>query len=109
VISDQDYVRFIQLNNKNIPTYVANRARTGGLMFLGYSFGDWNVRTLYEHFVRSRYASDDARQLVPDELRNRDYVVLRSYEDCDAYFFRPWDVSVLVTDLNDLVDALGRP
>jgi hypothetical protein len=106
VISDQDYVRFIQFNNTNIPGYFSTRARRNGLMFLGYSFSDWNVRALYHRFVESRYASEDAKKLSPDELRTRDYVVLRGYEEQDAYFFNPWDVSVLVTDLNDLVDAL---
>jgi hypothetical protein len=115
VISDQDYVMFIQkngLNNELIPAYVRTRAMSSGFLFLGYSFSDWNVRSLYQQFVRSREDSHKAEAPPPDELaggedgEDADYIVMRAYEDSDDYFFQKWTVSVLVTDLDDFAAAV---
>jgi SIR2-like domain len=110
VIADQDYVRFIQQNGDNnclVPTYVQNVMGAAALLFLGYSFSDWNVRSLYRNFVKSRYFNQHQRQGSVDETKDRDYVVLRSFEAGDNYFFRPWDVSVLVTNLDHLARELA--
>lgn len=122
VISDQDYVMFIQkngLNNELIPAYVRTRAMSAGFLFLGYSFSDWNVRSLYQQFVRSREDShkfegppaDDAA--AAEDGEDADYIVMKGYEDSDEYFFQKWTVSVLVSDLDDFATALrlaaGQP
>jgi SIR2-like protein len=120
VISDQDYVMFIQkngLNNELIPAYIRKRAMYAGFLFLGYSFSDWNVRSLYKHFVRSR--EDSHRLAVPpqmeeqlpaaggvDDEEDEDYIVMRSYDDEDDYFFQQWRVSVLVSELDEFAAAL---
>ena len=110
VISDQDYVRFIQDNgqcNSLVPAYVQNVMGPAALFFLGYSFADWNVRSLYRNFLKDRHRLQSERQIDPDEMTDRDYIVLRSYESGDDYFFRQWDVSVLVTDLEKLAASLA--
>ena len=120
VISDQDYVMFIQkngLNNELIPAYVRKRAMYAGFLFLGYSFSDWNVRSLYKQFVRSR--EDSHRLATPppmeeqltaaggaDDEEDEDYIVMRSYDDEDDYFFQQWRVSVLVSELDEFAAAL---
>ena len=120
VISDQDYVMFIQKNGPNnelIPAYVRTRAMSSGFLFLGYSFSDWNVRSLYQQFVKSREDSHKPEAPLADELsledgEDADYIVMRGYEDSDEYFFQKWTVSVLVTDLDDFAAALrmaGQP
>jgi hypothetical protein len=112
VISDQDYVRFIQENgskNSLIPAYVSSRMLESAFLFLGYSFSDWNVRSLYQNFVRSRYKDDQEKQRDPDETMDRDYIVMRSYDSSDDYFLRQWNVSVLVTDLDTLAENLTPP
>ena len=116
VISDQDYVMFIQKNGSNnelIPAYISARAMYSGFLFLGYSFADWNVRSLYHQFVRTREVA--GRQPTPPpteevlsgiDEEDADYIVMRSYDDEDDYFFQKWKVSVLVSDLDDLATAL---
>ena len=119
VISDQDYVMFIQkngLNNELIPAYIRKRAMYAGFLFLGYSFSDWNVRSLYKHFVRSREDSHrlagppQMEEQLPaaggDDDEDEDYIVMRSYDDEDDYFFQQWRVSVLVSELDEFAAAL---
>ena len=116
VISDQDYVMFIQkngLNNELIPAYIRKRAMYAGFLFLGYSFSDWNVRSLYKHFVRSREDSHRLAAPPPPEEQmptaddeDEDYIVMRSYDDEDDYFFQQWRVSVLVSELDEFAAAL---
>ena len=116
VISDQDYVMFIQkngLNNELIPAYIRTRAMYAGFLFLGYSFSDWNVRSLYKQFVRSREDSHRLtapppaeEQMPPADDEDDDYIVMRSYDDEDDYFFQQWRVSVLVSELDEFATAL---
>ena len=122
VISDQDYITFIQNNgsrNELIPAYVRARAISAGFLFLGYSFSDWNVRSLYQQFVKSRQqqgaaplpdrGGDDAMGSI-DPSEDVDYIVIRSYGESEDYFFRSWrDISVIVTELDDLAAELGAP
>jgi hypothetical protein len=113
VISDQDYVSFIQLNGRSydlIPAYVTTLLQESSFLFLGYSFGDWNVRSLYQYFVRNRPRASgaDASRDEDDQVdEDRDYIVMRRYQDTDAYFFEQWDVSVLVTELDDFASQLS--
>jgi hypothetical protein len=112
VISDQDYVSFIQQNGRTselIPACVKKLALESRFLFLGYSFADWNVRTLYQQFVRRRYRNiptDDGHYQDCDETQERDYVVLRSYDDSDDYFLRNQDVSILLTELDEFATQI---
>lgn len=118
VISDQDYVMFIQKNGANnelIPAYVQQRAMSSGFLFLGYSFADWNVRSLYKQFVQGRLqgknpATPEAdAQPTTDDGEDADYIVMKTYDDSDDYFFQRWrDLSILVTDLDYLAGELTR-
>jgi hypothetical protein len=103
VIADSDYVKFIQRNGSSnllIPAYVKTRFSKSRLIFLGYSFSDWNVRTLYEQVLEHRtYAA--AKPGRASNSEDRDYVVMWWCERTDELFFKRWDkLSVLTTDLD---------
>jgi hypothetical protein len=103
VIADRDYVRFIQESGTKadlIPSCVRTRVRQSRLLFLGYSFSDWNVRDLYEQFLKDRVTTVQTSRL-------RDYIVTRSYAKTDDLFFKKWtDLSVFVTDLDSFAESL---
>jgi hypothetical protein len=107
VISDHDYVEFIQNNgsgNELIPAYITSRLMESRLLFLGYSFSDWNVRGLYRHFLRNR----KIRAGVPSpEALERDFIVMRSFGKTDDLFFELWDVSVMIVDLDNFARTLA--
>jgi hypothetical protein len=110
VISDQDYVLFIQKNGANnelIPSYVGDRILKSGLLFLGYSFSDWNVRSLYQQFVKGRQQAHQYENDDDSSDEDRDYIVMRSYDDTDEYFLQKWDVSVLVAELDDFASGIS--
>jgi SIR2-like domain len=109
VIGDSDYIRFIQSNGRGntlIPSYIGKCILQSRLLFLGYSFSDWNVRSIYEHFAQSRMVNN---QSVAKLVGPTDYVILRSYSVTDDLFFRRWsdDLSILVTDLSLLADDIS--
>lgn len=123
VISDRDYILFIQKNgtdNSLIPIYVTDRIVQSSLLFLGYSFSDWNVRSLYQQTTGLRlqkqygepptkaegYAEPSAN-IGDDEAP--DYIVMKTYGDAEHHLFKHWPASILVTDLNHLADLLSRP
>jgi hypothetical protein len=111
VISDQDYVLFIQNNgcrDELIPACVLNQVHEAGLLFLGYSFGDWNVRSLYQQFLKGRLQYLSRKMPSDKDGEIIDYLVMRDYSDSDDYFLQKWNVSVLVTELDDLAASL-RP
>jgi hypothetical protein len=97
IVADRDYIKFIQVNgsgNVLIPAYVKRKISQSRLLFLGYSFSDWNVRSLYEQIVEHRL-----NQRIVGE--DQDYVVMRSYSATEHLFFNRWsDISILVTDLD---------
>jgi hypothetical protein len=112
VISDHDYVDFMQRNgesNRLIPSYVATRMAEGRLLFLGYSFSDWNVRGIYRQLLYNRLKNAFGRGDPESRERDpqaRDYVVTRSWEKTDNMLFADWDISVLVTMLDTFAAAL---
>jgi SIR2-like domain len=107
VISDHDYVEFIQRNgfgNDLIPAYIFSRLMESRLLFLGYSFADWNVRGLYRYFLRNRQLFKGA--VDTPAAGERDFIIMRSFHDTDRLFFQNWDVSVLVVDLNRFAGSI---
>lgn len=112
VISDRDYVLFIQNNgrtNELVPAYVQHQAVVSGFLFLGYSFSDWNVRGLYHQFLGSRQArtpQGDETESWAAGNRIVDYVATRTFNDDDQYFWQNYDASILVTELDDLAAQL---
>jgi SIR2-like domain len=111
VISDHDYVEFIQHNgpgNDLIPAYITARLSESRLLFLGYSFSDWNVRGLYRYFLRHRRTRSGTSS--PEQVgreRERDFIVMRSFGKTDELFFEQWDVSVMIVDLDTLAGHLN--
>jgi hypothetical protein len=111
VISDHDYVEFIQHNgpgNDLIPAYINARLSESRLLFLGYSFSDWNVRGLYRYFLRHRRSKSAIPS--PEERgrdRERDFIVMKSFGKTDELFFEQWDVSVIIADLEKFARGLG--
>jgi hypothetical protein len=112
VISDHDYVEFIQHNgpgNDLIPAYINARLSESRLLFLGYSFSDWNVRGLYRYFLRHRRSKSAIPS--PEERGReleRDFIVMRSFGKTDELFFEHWDVSVIIADLEKFARGLGN-
>jgi len=105
VISDHDYVNFMQANgddNHLIPNYVGSRMAGARLLFLGYSFSDWNVRGVYRQILNRRMKKESSKR----DKDERDYVVTRTWEDTDKMLFSDWDISVLVTLLNNFAQQL---
>jgi SIR2-like domain len=109
VIGDTDYVRFIESNgrsNEMIPFYIKQRMLLSRLLFLGYSFSDWNIRGFYENFTKRRGVENPK---APSSIGPTDYIVLRSYSLVDHLYFKRWndDLSILVTDLNGLAKCIA--
>jgi hypothetical protein len=106
VIADRDYVEFIKRNAQTglIPAFVWTRLSTSKLLFLGYSFADWNIRALYEDIITRRIKATSSTGLGGD---GTDYVVIRSYSQADHLFFNRWnDLSVIVADLETVASAI---
>jgi hypothetical protein len=109
VISDHDYVNFMQTNgdsNNLIPNYVASRMAEGRLLFLGYSFSDWNVRGVYRQLLMNRWKRFFERKGDSSAKQDQDYVVTRTWDDTDNTLFSDWDISVLVTTLNNFAQQM---
>jgi SIR2-like domain len=106
VIGDSDYVQFIRSNEGMIPPYIGSRMMQSRLLFLGYSFSDWNVRDLYEQSTKRRAVTNGpiARLAGPT-----DYVILRSYSNTDKLFFDRWPsgLSIWITDLSILAQEIS--
>jgi hypothetical protein len=105
IIADRDYVDFIERNaeTKLIPAIVLNRLSESRLLFLGYSFSDWNIRALYEQVIRWRIKTGKYGG-------ETDYVVMKSYNKADHLFFNRWnDLSVLIADLNTIAPVFVKP
>jgi hypothetical protein len=88
VITDSDYVEFISHLHEIIPSQVGSLMGSKQLLFLGYSFGDWNVRSLYEAVIRRTV-----------KTTVQDYAVTRSLSDFEATYFKKRNIIIIQTDL----------
>jgi hypothetical protein len=93
VISDNDYVDYIEQMNSaqgTIPAYVRKIMQDKAFLFLGYSFADWNIRSVFQTIRKKR----------SENLKFRDFAVTSYLGEYEQQFFHKNNVSVLKTDLN---------
>lgn len=90
VITHEDYVAFLSLAGV-VPSYITTRLPKVGLLLLGYSFSDWNVRSLYRTVTRYRAAQS---------ATTMDYAVLLSPSPYETGFFDKNKIDVLDTSLD---------
>ncbi len=90
VITHEDYVSFLSVSG-SVPSYIASRLPRVGLLFLGYSFSDWNVRSLYRAVTRYRAAQS---------ATTMDYAVLLNPSPYETGFFDKSKIDVLDTPLD---------
>ena len=93
VITDEDYIQYIYRDAKHgmLPAHIRNLLVDKSLLFLGYSFSDWNIRSHYELIAKERQTSG----LKP----KRDYAVMREFSSYDNGFFRKKDIHIIETEL----------
>jgi len=97
VISDSDYVDFISNIQNIVPSHVGSLMGTKHLLFLGYSFGDWNIRSLYERMV-----------VRTAKTNKRDYAVTRSLSRFEEVYFDKRDIILVLTDLASFVTGIRQ-
>ncbi|HET9369536.1 MAG TPA: SIR2 family protein [Vicinamibacterales bacterium] len=90
VITNEDYVTFLSIAGV-VPSYITTRLPKVGLLFLGYSFSDWNVRSLYRSVTRYRAARS---------ATTKDYAVLLNPSPYEVGFFEKNQIDVLDTPLD---------
>jgi hypothetical protein len=93
IISDQDYVSYLEQNGLALNIIPAQIKKLMGfipLLFLGYSFSDWNVRSFYAQILRKRNNKED----------DQDYAVLKSLDPYEQTFFAEKGVAILMTSLD---------
>lgn len=95
VISDSDYVEFISNIQSIVPSHVGRLLGTKYLLFLGYSFSDWNVRSLYEKMI-----------LRTAKTNKRDYAVTRSLSRFEEVYFDKREIILVLTDLQSFVNGI---
>jgi SIR2-like domain len=99
IISDNDYVDYIEQMNSTqgtIPAYVRKIMQDKPFLFLGYSFGDWNVRSVFQSIRKKR----------SENLKFRDFAVTSYLGEYEQQFFHTNNVAVLKTDLNTFSEGL---
>ena len=99
IISDNDYVDYIEQMNSSegaFPSYVSNIMRDKPFLFLGYSFGDWNVRSVFQTIRKKR----------SENRKFRDFAVTNYLGEYEQQFFNTNNVAVLKTDLNNFTEGI---
>src|SRR5262249_16104620 len=95
VISDEDYFWHIpqaSVSGGFLPCKVTNRMGHKSFLFLGYSFRDWNVRSLYNGVTG-----------ISRGKAVRDYAVLKEAGSYDTGFFASKQINILETTLDEFV------
>lgn len=91
VITNEDYVTFLSASGF-VPSYIRTRLRGLGLLLLGYSFTDWNVRSLYHSLTDSQVARrTDA---------TKDYAILLGPSPYETGFFDRNGIDIFDTPLD---------
>ena len=97
VVTDGDYVEFISQIDNIIPAHVGQLLGARQILFLGYSFSDWNVRSVYERAISRRGRAKD-----------RDYAVTRSLSQFEQVYFENRDLVVIMAELKEFVDGIEK-
>jgi hypothetical protein len=101
VISDEDYVetfnRMFDIEG-GIPGPITPLMSGRGFLFLGYSFGDWNIRSMYKQIAGKR----------GELAKSGDYSVMRDISVYEEKFFDTSDIHILRTDLTRFVERIKR-
>jgi len=88
VVTDSDYVEFISQLQSIIPAHVGQAIGKKRFLFLGYSFSDWNVRSIYESMT-----ARPGREVILD------YAVSRSLSGFEQIYFKKREITIVLTDL----------
>ncbi|MGD0013367.1 MAG: SIR2 family protein [Bryobacteraceae bacterium] len=89
VITDEDYVDFISHATQIIPSHVGALLPGKTILFLGYSFSDWNVRSIYETVVRR--TGEDIQ----------DYAVTRALSEFERTYFDKKNIILILSGLDE--------
>jgi hypothetical protein len=96
VITEADYVNFISHLEESLPAVVGALLPGKRLLFLGYSFGDWNVRSVYESIARRA------------NERIRDYAVTKSLSRFEQLYFKERNIGLVLQDLKAFTAGLAE-
>jgi NAD-dependent SIR2 family protein deacetylase len=101
ILSDEDYIAYMERNGehlKMLPSYIHTLISDTPFLFLGYSFSDWNVRSLYHSLVRDRPENEDSP----------DCAVIREENVFENVFFRERKIDLLVTTLEKFAEGVNN-
>jgi SIR2-like domain len=90
VITNEDYVNFLSVNR--VPAAIIKRLRGLSLLLLGYSFSDWNVRSLYRDMTAYRVGKGNTV--------TGDYAVLYDPSPYETGFFDSNRIDIVDTTLD---------
>jgi hypothetical protein len=99
IISDNDYVDYIEQMNSSegaFPAYVRRIMQDKAFLFLGYSFADWNVRSVFQTIRKKR----------SENVKFRDFAVTSYLGEYEQQFFNRNNLGVLKTDLNQFATGI---
>lgn len=91
ILSDEDYVTFIQRLEAMVPSPIPQLLTDKGFMMFGYSFSDWNIRALFKSFEKFPISKGDI------------WAVLRHYDRFEQGYIEHNQINVLKTTLDEFV------
>jgi hypothetical protein len=108
VISDADYIENMRNNGATaqyVPSSMQKRLGQGTeFLFMGYSFSDWNVRSLYLWLLQHRLKGN--AEQTPDQY---DSAILRYLPPlAERQFFVKHNIRILHTDLDTFAEGIRR-
>lgn len=99
IISDNDYISFIRKKlDESIPGIFIKIFKDSPFLFLGYSLGDWNIRSFFLKI----------QELRPDiaKTRIKDFAILTPLTNYDKSIFDIYNIDSYDVDLNDFIGGL---
>lgn len=94
VLTDADYVDFISRASRIIPAHAGSILPHKRLMFLGYSFSDWNIRSIYETMMGRKHGAE------------QDYAVTLAISKFEETYFRKRNIIVILSGLNEFTAGI---
>ena len=95
VITDGDYVDFISASSDIVPSSIVFLMAGRRVLFLGYSFSDWNVRSIYETVMHK------------DGQEQQDYAVTMGLSKFEETYFRKRNIIVVLEGLREFVQGVS--